>query len=326
VQQLAETKGVALTVRALDDDVSYLGDEDRVRQILVNLLNNAIKFTDRGGSVRLEMGRSATPEVDARLSPGNYAYWRVTDTGIGIPLDRLSSIFDPFVQVDSGRTRQTEGSGLGLTISRRLARLMKGDITVHTKAGEGSVFTLWLPNAPESAGGGPAREVADAPAEGLGEIGEALLASTGSIVREFVTRVRSANLGGTAHALRFSQVADHVGTYLADISSILIVLDESRGRPSSLLSDGTEIQRLVAERHGAQRARLGWTRDDLTREWQILREEIERVIKQRFRGANVGAAREAMTVLRRFAEQGESLSCRALMRARAELRERDQDR
>jgi signal transduction histidine kinase len=326
VQQLAEAKGLTLTTRTVVDKVSYLGDEDRVRQILVNLLNNAIKFTDRGGTVRLEMGSSATPDVDARLAPGKYAYWCVTDTGMGIPLERLSSIFDPFVQVDSGRTRQTEGSGLGLTISRRLARLMKGDITVRSKPGEGSVFTLWLPNAVETAAGHPGRDVPDAPAEGLGEIGETLLASTGSIVREFVTRVRSANLGSTAHALRFSQVADHVGTYLADIASILIVLDESRGRPSTLLSDGTEIQRLVAERHGAQRARLGWTREDLSHEWQILRQEIERVIKQRFRGANVSAAREAMTVLRRFVEQGESLSCRALVRARAELAERDQER
>jgi signal transduction histidine kinase len=326
VQQLAETKGVALTTKVLADDVSYFGDEDRVRQILVNLLNNAIKFTEHGGSVRLEMGSSSTPDVDARLAPGTYAFWRVTDTGLGIPIERLSSIFDPFVQVDSGRTRQTEGSGLGLTISRRLARLMQGDITVRSKQGDGSVFTLWLPNAAESeTGAQTSRPAARAPAQGLAEVGEALLGATGSVVREFVTRVRSANLGSTAHALRFSQIADHVGTYVADISSILIALDESRGRPSTLLADGTEIQRLVAERHGTQRARLGWSNDDLIREWQILGEEIERVIKQRFRGNSAGV-RESMAVLRRFVEQGETLSCRALARASAELQGEDSDR
>jgi signal transduction histidine kinase len=322
VQQLAEAKGVALSLKSpANDNVVYLGDEDRVRQILVNLLNNAIKFTERGGTVSLEVGSTAKPDIEARLATGSYAYWRVSDTGIGIPLDRLSSIFDPFVQVDSGRTRQTEGSGLGLTISRRLARLMKGDITVRSNPGAGSAFTVWLPVADGSADGlkNPRANADGSPVQGLGDVGEALLAGTGAVVREFVTRVRAANLGSTSYALRFSQIADHVGTYVADVSSILIALDESHGRPSSLLADGTEIQRLVAERHGAQRARLGWTRDDLNSEWQILREEIERVIKQRIRGANSQAAREAMTVLRRFVEQGEELSCRALMRARSEL-------
>jgi signal transduction histidine kinase len=328
VQQLAETKGVAMMMKvAADGGVAYVGDEDRVRQILVNLLNNAIKFTERGGTVELSVGRSSKPDVEARVASGTYAYWRVTDNGVGIPLERLSSIFDPFVQVDSGHTRQTEGSGLGLTISRRLARLMKGDITVRSKPGDGSTFTLWLPCADGIGGDGAksARPADAVPVQGLGDIGEALLGATGTVVREFVTRVRSANLGSTSYALRFSQIADHVGTYVADVSSILIALDESRGRPSPLLADGTEIQRLVAERHGAQRARLGWTRDDLSQEWQILREEIERVIKQRIRGANTQAAREWMTILRRFVEQGEELSCRALTRARADIASAEDD-
>jgi signal transduction histidine kinase len=325
LQQLAEAKGVGLTTKIATEGVLYLGDEDRVRQILVNLLNNAIKFTERGGSVLLEVGRAA-PDVEARLAPGSYVCWRVRDTGMGIPLERLSSIFDPFVQVDRGRTRQTEGSGLGLTISRRLARLMKGDITVRTKSGEGSVFTLWLPGVDSSEGGARSARVGAlaSPVQGLGDVGEALLGATGAVVREFVTRVRAANLGSSSYALRFSQIADHVGTYIADVSSILIALDESRGRPSSLLADGTEIQRLVAERHGTQRGRLGWTREDLEQEWRILSEEIERVLKQRLHGSTSRAAQEAMTVLRRFVEQGEELSCRALTRAREE-RQPDDD-
>ena len=187
---------------------------------------------------------------------------------MGIPLERIASIFDPFVQVDTGHTRQKEGSGLGLTISRRLARLMKGDLTVQSKPGRVDVHAL-------AAGADPGRspehhaqcrsDAKAASVRGLGDVGEALLMEVGSVVREFVTRVRSENLGATAHSMRFSELADHVGTYVADVAEHSLALDESHGRPSPLLADGTEIQRLVAERHGAQRARLGWSRDDLSR-------------------------------------------------------------
>lgn len=321
VHPLAEAGGVSLSMKPAPPGLAFVGDEDRVRQILVNLLNNAVKFTERGGSIELEIGVTTRPDVDARLSPNSYAYWRVSDTGVGIPVEGLASIFDPFTQVDKGRTRQREGSGLGLTISRRLARLMNGDITVRSTPGKGSVFTLWLPSSEGADPSEPAMQAAAAvrPAsQGLGDIGEALLSEIGSIVREFVLRVRSANLGATSYALRSSEIADHVGTYVADVASILIALDDSHGRPSATLADGTEIQRLVAERHGSQRARLGWTTDELRREWMVLRDEIERVIKQRVRSANREAVRQSVLVLRRFVEQGEELSCRALTRAQAD--------
>jgi hypothetical protein len=322
VQPLAEAKTVAITVQsAATPDLTYLGDEDRVRQILVNLLNNAVKFTEDGGRIDVNFGKTNTPDFDTRLGHGTFIYVRVSDTGIGIPVERIASIFDPFVQVDTGHTRQKEGSGLGLTISRRLARLMKGDLTVQSEPGRGSTFTLWLPSAdgarlPESGGRSAAESHAES-VRGLGDVGEALLTDVGSVVREFVTRVRAENLGATAHSMRFCELADHIGTYIADVASILVALDESHGRPSPLLADGTEIQRLVAERHGAQRARLGWSRDDLSREWAILREETERIIKQRVRGASEDALRESLMVVRRFVEQGHELSCRALTRAQA---------
>jgi signal transduction histidine kinase len=145
----AEARGVAISeqcgggIRA-----SYRGDPDRVRQILGNLLDNAVKFTQPGGQVRIECGVSATPEAEARLDgAGPWVYWRVEDTGIGIPPRQLTSIFEPFVQVEAGHTRSADGSGLGLTISRSLARLMKGDITVRSAVMAGSCFTLWLPAA-----------------------------------------------------------------------------------------------------------------------------------------------------------------------------------
>lgn len=318
VQQLAEAKGVALKLQPVDGaDVAYCGDEDRVRQVLLNLLNNAVKFTPAGGRIDLVVERTAKPDGDARLAPGTYICWRVSDTGIGIPVDRIASIFDPFTQVDTGRTRQAEGSGLGLTISRRLARLMRGDLTVRSEAGKGSTFTLWLPTGDAKAALKTEHVTPATAARGFGDVGEALLTDIGLVVREFVNRVRSENLGAAAHNMRFSELADHVGTYIADVASILIALDESHGQPSSLLADGTEIQRLVAERHGSQRARLGWSREDLSREWVILREETERIIKQRVRGPNEATLKESLVVLRRFVEQGEELSCRALTRAQA---------
>jgi signal transduction histidine kinase len=320
VQALAEAKGVAMRLCSAEPDILYFGDDDRVRQILVNLLNNAVKFTESGGSIEVVVGKTDKPNPDTRLGQGAFTYWRVSDTGAGIPVERIASIFDPFVQVDSGHTRHKEGSGLGLTISRRLARLMKGDLTVQSTPGAGSTFTLWLPSADPGASpenrGGQARDGARAQAlRGLGEVGEALLMEVGTILREFVTRVRSENLGATSHSMRFSELADHVGTYIADVATFLVALDESHGRPSPLLADGTEIQRLVAERHGVQRARIGWTRDDLSREWAILREETERIIKQRVRVATEDTLSEALRVVRRVVEQGEELSCRALTRA-----------
>jgi len=319
VQSLAEAKDITIKLQpAREENLAYCGDEDRVRQILLNLLNNAVKFTEPGGKIELTIEKPAKPDVATRLGAGTYLCWRVSDTGVGIPVDRISSIFDPFMQVDSGRTRQTEGSGLGLTISRRLARLMKGDLTVRSKPGSGSTFTLWLPTADaKNASASSDHSTVAASVQGLGDIGEALLTDLGMLVREFVNRVRSENLGATAHSMRFSELADHIGTYIADVAGILIALDESHGRPSALLADGTEIQRLIAERHGAQRARLGWSREDMSREWVILREETERIIKQRIRSSNDDALRESLIVLRRFVEQGDHLSCRALTRAQA---------
>jgi signal transduction histidine kinase len=123
------------------DDPRLLGDPDKVQQILVNLLSNAGKFTEPGGRVTLA----------ARPAEGKTVEVTVTDTGIGIPPDKQSSIFDPFVQVHRNLTRNVEGTGLGLAISRDLARGMHGDLVVSSEEGKGSTFTLTLPRA---AGGG----------------------------------------------------------------------------------------------------------------------------------------------------------------------------
>lgn len=128
---------------------SFQGDGDRVRQILINLLNNALKFTKPTGQVTLSCTQSSGLVINAPACNNKLAAsWiclSVKDTGIGISEIHLASIFEPFVQADSSLTRPHEGAGLGLAISRELARLMGGDITVQSTPGVGSMFTLWLP-------------------------------------------------------------------------------------------------------------------------------------------------------------------------------------
>jgi PAS domain S-box-containing protein len=114
-------------------------DREKVQQVLINLLGNAVKFTPDGGRIVVE----AAPGADA----AGAVQITVADTGLGIPAEKLESIFQPFVQVDASHTRVAEGSGLGLSISRDLARGMGGELTVRSTIGEGSAFTLRLPAA-----------------------------------------------------------------------------------------------------------------------------------------------------------------------------------
>ena len=318
VQPVAEARGIRMVARYLAEDATYEGDEDRVRQVLVNLLNNAVKFTDPGGSVNVECGATSHPDPEARLMGAPWIYVRVSDTGIGIPSEQLAAIFDPFVQVERGHTRQNDGSGLGLTISRRLARMMRGDLTVRSQQGKGSTFTLWLPAA-SGAAHEAARRRAESPdtaarLQGLADIGEALLRELEAVLNGFVARVRTEPLMPAAQSLRFSQLADHIGTYVANIGGVLVAVEEARGQPSALVADGAEIQRLVAERHGAQRARIGWTVAALEREWRILSEEMERAIRRRAHAINELALNEALSIIARFVEEGVELSSRALAR------------
>jgi PAS domain S-box-containing protein len=118
-------------------DVRARADREKVQQILLNLLTNAIKFTGQGGRIRVEAGNHSASQV----------FVRVTDTGSGIPAEMLEKVFEPFIQVDATRSRGAEGTGLGLAISRDLARGMGGDLVASSELGVGSAFTLSLPVA-----------------------------------------------------------------------------------------------------------------------------------------------------------------------------------
>ncbi|MEE8445113.1 MAG: PAS domain-containing sensor histidine kinase [Alphaproteobacteria bacterium] len=134
----AEQGEVDIDAVRLPDNLVVLADPGRTRQILVNLLTNAIKFTNPGGSVGM----------DARAIDGDMIECTVWDTGIGIPKDQQEHIFESFHQVDSDLlSGPTEGTGLGLTISRQLAQLMGGDISVDSAPGRGARFTVRLPSA-----------------------------------------------------------------------------------------------------------------------------------------------------------------------------------
>src|SRR5438552_1921353 len=271
------------------------------------------------GPITEKMASSHKPDPDTRLQPKrSYVSFRVTDTGDGIPAEKLLSIFDPFVQAETGHARTREGSGLGLTISRRLARLMGGDLTVKSKVGEGSTFTLWLPAdlsvkdvelAPTIAGESVAlqREV-----EGLGQVGHALLNTMQSTVETIVGRIKADPNLSMAAGLKFSQLADHLATLLADVGGALMVMEEAKGMSSPTLADAVEIQRLISERHGAQRQRLGWTESAVRREFMTVREELEKVIRHASEFGDPLPVEDGIAVIGRFLDQAEYIAVRSL--------------
>ena len=150
VTPLVEPQLAAKNIRfhaKVNTELKVRADVEKLRQIIVNLLGNAVKFTPDNGAI--ELGAGASPD-------NAFVNLYVRDSGIGIPRDQHEAIFQPFVQVDSARTRTAQGSGLGLAISRDLARGMGGDLVVESDLGKGSTFTLSLPAA-----GAPRKPVAE---------------------------------------------------------------------------------------------------------------------------------------------------------------------
>jgi PAS domain S-box-containing protein len=134
VHPAATKKGLQVVTDVPPDLPPIHTDPGKLRQILINLLSNAVKFTERG-----------TVGIAVQREPSGVRV-RVWDTGIGIAADHLERIFDPFWQVEQSHTRHTGGTGLGLSVTRHLARLLGGDIEVTSRLGEGSTFTAYLPD------------------------------------------------------------------------------------------------------------------------------------------------------------------------------------
>jgi PAS domain S-box-containing protein len=135
----AQEKGLALLCEiAPEVPRDLIGDPTRMRQVLLNLLGNAIKFTEAG-----EVALRVTPDADSATA--GVLRFTISDTGIGIPDEKLGAVFERFTQADSSTTRRYGGSGLGLTISKRLVELMGGRISVESGVGTGSVFAFTVP-------------------------------------------------------------------------------------------------------------------------------------------------------------------------------------
>ncbi len=169
VQQLCQSSLMLVEQQALQKEVQLhlrldlplatciLADELRMRQVLVNLLNNAVKFTPAGGMVELVVsgkppeGNDVEPDLERGVPvvevprSTSFLYFSVIDTGIGIASEDLGKLFQTFVQLDSGLTRHYEGTGLGLVLVRRITQLHGGKVSVHSAAGAGSRFTVALP-------------------------------------------------------------------------------------------------------------------------------------------------------------------------------------
>ncbi len=154
-QPLVEKKGNALALKTKGELGTMYADQPKVRQILLNLLSNAAKFTEKGvitiGVERVKNKKSKPTKQNKKndFSGSNYSsqilIFRVSDTGIGMTDEQLEQIFKPFTQADASTTRKYGGTGLGLTISQRLCQILGGEISVESQDGKGSTFTVRLP-------------------------------------------------------------------------------------------------------------------------------------------------------------------------------------
>ena len=325
----ANARGLALTTRCVGgDDVVYTGDPHRVEQILVNLLSNAVKFTPSGGRIDLTCGiADDSPGIGIPGIVPRWCYVRVADTGIGIPADQLSSIFDPFTQATrpksaaqndrrSPYSREHGGTGLGLTISRRLARLMGGDVTVESTVGVGTTFTLWLPAPVDSDVEGavvpgvqiPERRSGSRHAPGLALVGRALRDRAAALLEMHVRHLRTDFRAPKAERLSDIDLEDHLDTLLTELAQSLTTIEQAGGQSSSGLRDGSAIQKVLAQRHGAQRASLGWREEDVGREVRLLKDEIEHELRAVLQGNPDVNLRAAFDVLAHRLEQMDRFS------------------
>ncbi len=228
------SKALQLTLR-VDENLPGLIEVDstRLRQILINLLGNAIKFTDTGGVV-----------LDVH-PVGDTLRFGVRDTGIGIPPDKQTEIFQAFSQADGSITRKFGGTGLGLTISRRLVELMGGFIGLMSTPGQGSEFFFTLPLRPAS-GPRAAAEPDPAPASGQRHEGRILLAEDNPINQKLVVSLLTKAGYGIATALTGREALDRLAQEPFD----LVLMDMQM--PDL---DGIEATRLIRQRERASGAR-----------------------------------------------------------------------
>jgi signal transduction histidine kinase len=204
----AARKGVLLEAKGLEELEEFAFDYDKVEMIAANLISNAVKFTPKGGRITIRAG-----SVDDKVA------FEVQDTGPGIPEDQLEQIFERFHQVDSSLSREHEGTGLGLSLARELARLSEGDITVRSQVGRGTVFHVELPleptpERPERRRRARRRE------DQLSQARTEVLAA-----REYAARSRRETLLADVDLPRLSEVTEEALETPGDASRVLLVDD-----------------------------------------------------------------------------------------------------
>jgi signal transduction histidine kinase len=137
IRPLVESKGNTIEMQC-EENVEFQVDVTKMRQVLINLLSNANKFTE-SGSICFDVYKETCWNVNGLV-------FRVEDTGIGMTPEQIAKLFQPFTQADASTTRKYGGTGLGLAISQRFIQLMGGDIAVESEINKGSTFSCWLPN------------------------------------------------------------------------------------------------------------------------------------------------------------------------------------
>ena len=234
----AEKKGLTLTTDiAADLPDLVIGDDGRIRQVLVNLLGNALKFTDTGGA-----------SVSARAVPDEDSWGvviEVSDTGVGIPAAKLDTIFDSFAQADATTTRRYGGTGLGLAISRRLVETMSGTLTVTSREGAGACFRVSVPLSRVPADMQAAPPAAALTDEDIAQLaGLDILVAEDSSVNRFLIGKFLGDLGLT---LRFAHDGGQAVTMSDSQTPDIILMDMSM----PVLS-GIEATRQIRARPGPQ--------------------------------------------------------------------------
>jgi signal transduction histidine kinase/CheY-like chemotaxis protein len=259
----ARAKGLTFDVALGDCPGLILGDATRVRQILFNLLSNALKFTPAG---RVSLSVDVPGPDTMRIA--------VADSGIGIPAEKLEEIFEAFRQADAGTTRRFGGTGLGLSICRNLARAMGGDVSVHSVAGEGATFTLVLPLTRATA------VVRDEAGRGQGET---LVVDRSPITRSMF-RALLAPHGGP---VRFAGSADEAVLRLAEGGIAQVLIDDATVR-----ADGNphDALRAITRAGTAAAVTVLWPACTAAERQDLLDTGVTRVVARPVSGAALIAA------------------------------------
>lgn len=240
VQPLAQVKSLDFEV-SIDPDVpgAVKGDSLRVRQILLNLLGNAVKFTLKGGVRLIVSAESAAKTAEIRVR------FDVHDTGIGIPEDKIEDVFVPFEQVDAGLQREFEGTGLGLSITRNLVQAMGGEVFVQSEFGKGSTFSLIMPFSPDTS---PVKKPSEQNSEHVDFGGYHVLVAEDNRTNQMVVRRMLERAGAKISTVRNGEEACHA---YREAQFDLVLMDISMPVMNGL--DACSAIRKIEEEHSLKK-------------------------------------------------------------------------